>query len=172
MLPSEIPRLATELLVRLFPGVWNLLSFLRLPSQEGYPSLPLLSLFFPLYFVLPPFEDNGLPFWVPDVLCQHSEVVLWNLLSKLLRNTQSSNVLLMNLWGEKVVSPSYSSGILGPPLNYFSFEWDIMWYLRTQTPGPDSVQVSLAIWPFASLLTLLLFNFLISKMNIVVTSIT
>ena len=28
-----------------------------------------------------PFEDNGLPFWVPDVLCQHSEVVLWNLLS-------------------------------------------------------------------------------------------
>ena len=28
-----------------------------------------------------PFEDNGLPFWVPDVFCQHSEVVLWNLLS-------------------------------------------------------------------------------------------
>ena len=28
-----------------------------------------------------PFEDNGLLFWVPDVLCQHSEVVLWNLLS-------------------------------------------------------------------------------------------
>ena len=27
-----------------------------------------------------PFEDNGLLFWVPDVLCQHSEVVLWNLL--------------------------------------------------------------------------------------------
>ena len=23
----------------------------------------------------------GLLFWVPDVLCQHSEVVLWNLLS-------------------------------------------------------------------------------------------
>ena len=28
-----------------------------------------------------PFEENGLPFWVPGVLCQHSEVVLWNLLS-------------------------------------------------------------------------------------------
>ena len=28
-----------------------------------------------------PSEDNGLLFWVPDVLCQHSEVVLWNLLS-------------------------------------------------------------------------------------------
>ena len=33
-----------------------------------------------LYFVLPPFEDNGLLFWAPDLLCQHSEVVLWNLL--------------------------------------------------------------------------------------------
>ena len=27
-----------------------------------------------------PFEDNGFLFWVPDVLCRHSEVVLWNLL--------------------------------------------------------------------------------------------
>ena len=36
--------------------------------------------FYLLYFVLPPFKDNGLPFWVPDVLCQHSEIVLWNLL--------------------------------------------------------------------------------------------
>ena len=36
--------------------------------------------FYLLYFVLPPFEDNGMPFWVFDVLCQHSEVVLWNLL--------------------------------------------------------------------------------------------
>ena len=42
----------------------------------------LFCLFFCLlYFFLPPFEDNGLLFWVPDVLCQHSEVVLWNLLS-------------------------------------------------------------------------------------------
>ena len=28
-----------------------------------------------------PFEDNGVLFWVPDVLCWYSEVVLWNLLS-------------------------------------------------------------------------------------------
>ena len=27
-----------------------------------------------------PLEDNGLLFWVPVVLCQYSEVVLWNLL--------------------------------------------------------------------------------------------
>ena len=82
MLPSEVPRLTTDLPVRVFPGVWKILSFLRLPSQDGALSLPLLSLFFCLlYLFLPPFEDNGLLFWVPDVLCHHSEVVLWNLLS-------------------------------------------------------------------------------------------
>ena len=55
--------------------------FLRLPSQDGAPSLPLLSPFCLLYFFLPPFEDNGLLLRVPDVLCWHLEVVLYNLLS-------------------------------------------------------------------------------------------
>ena len=75
MLPSVLPRLESV--------SWSLETslFLRLPSQDGAPSLPLLSLFCLLYFLLPPFEDTGLLFWVPDVLCQHSEVVLWNLLS-------------------------------------------------------------------------------------------
>ena len=80
MLPSVVPRLATDSAVRVFPGVWKPL-FLRLPSQDGAPSLPLLSLFLSFIFFLPPFEDNGLLFWVPDILCQHSEVVLWILLS-------------------------------------------------------------------------------------------
>ena len=79
MLPSVLPRLATDSAVRVFPGVCKLL-FLRLPYQDEAPSLPLLSLFLSFIFFLPPFEDNGLLFWVPDVLCQHSEVVLWNLL--------------------------------------------------------------------------------------------
>ena len=81
MFPSEVSRLTTDSVVRVFPGVWKPL-LLRLPSRDGALSLPLLSLFFIFYvFFLPPFEDNGLLFWVPDVLCQHSEVVLWNLLS-------------------------------------------------------------------------------------------
>ena len=63
--------------------------------------------FYLLYFVLPPFEDNGLPFWVPDVLCQLSEVVLWNLLSV--------QIFFQWICVEKVVFPSYSSTILGPP---------------------------------------------------------
>ena len=32
-------------------------------------------------FLLSVFEDNGLLFWLPYVLCQHLEVVLWSLLS-------------------------------------------------------------------------------------------
>ena len=47
-----------------------------LPGTELHPYL-----FYLLYFFLPPFENNGLLFWVPDVLWWHSEVVLWNLLS-------------------------------------------------------------------------------------------
>ena len=46
-------------------------------------------------------------FWVPDVLCQHSEVVLWSL--RVLKCSFEEFVR------EKVVSPSYSSAILGPP---------------------------------------------------------
>ena len=92
MLPSVLPKLATDSAARMFPGVWKPL-FLRVssrdripfPGQDFLPSteLPpcLLCLFFHLlYFFLPVFEDNDLLFWVPDVFCQHSEVVLWKLL--------------------------------------------------------------------------------------------
>ena len=79
MLLSVVPKLTTDLAVRVFPGVWKPL-FLRLPSWDGALSLPLLSFFCLLYFFLPLFEYNGLLFWVPDVLCQHLEFVSWNLL--------------------------------------------------------------------------------------------
>ena len=52
--------------------------FLRLPSREGLRPYLFCVSFYLLYFVLPPFEDNWLLFWVPDILCQHSEFVLWN----------------------------------------------------------------------------------------------
>ena len=79
MLPFEVLRLATDLTVRVFPGVWKPL-FFEIPFLRR---ISIHTSFFALfiYFFLPPFEDNGLLFWVPDVLCQHSEVVLWNLLS-------------------------------------------------------------------------------------------
>ena len=76
MLPSEVPRLTINSPVRVFPGVWKRLYFLRLPSWDGSPSLPLWPLFLSVTFFLPPLKDNGLLFWVPDILCLHSEVVL------------------------------------------------------------------------------------------------
>ena len=80
MLPSEVPRLTTDLPVRVLPDVWKLL-FFKTPFS-GRISVPASFFSFSLlYFFLPPFKDNGLLFWVPGILCQHSEVVLWNLLS-------------------------------------------------------------------------------------------
>ena len=67
-LPSEIGKLPPDLPVRGFPGDWKL-HLLRLPPRDGSPSLTLCLSFYLLYFVLPPFEDDGLLFWVPDVLC-------------------------------------------------------------------------------------------------------
>ena len=93
MLPSVLPRLGTDSAVRRFPGVWKLLSlfflilnfilFLKLyiivlvlPNIKMNPPQVYMSIFFPTSF-----RRLGLLFWVPDVLCRHSEVVLWNLLS-------------------------------------------------------------------------------------------
>ena len=70
MLTSEVPRLATDSPVRVFPAVWKLLSFLRHPFRDGSPSSPLLPLFLSfIFFFLHALKDNGLLFWVPDVLC-------------------------------------------------------------------------------------------------------
>ena len=69
---------------------------LRLPPQDGYPSLTLLSLFLSFVFCPTSFSQQRAAFlgaWCPGVLRQHSEVVLWYLLS--------SNNLLMNLLGRK-----------------------------------------------------------------------
>ena len=105
MLPSEIPKLPTDPPVRGSPGVWKLL---RLPPQDGPPSLTLLSLFLSFVFVLPPFEDNGLPFWVPGVL-RHIQKLFCGIFSVF-------KCSFDEFVGEKVVSLSYSLAILGPPL--------------------------------------------------------
>ena len=94
MLPSEVPRLATDSPVRVFPGVWKLLSFLRLPSQDRSLSLPLLSLFLSFIFFPTSFRRQWAAF-----------LGAWCLLpafrSCFVEFTQHSNVLLMNLWGRK-----------------------------------------------------------------------
>ena len=113
-MPSEIPRLSTDSPVRVFPGVWKLLSFLRLPSQDRSLSLPLLSLFLSFIFFPTSFRRQWAAFlgaWCPLLAFRSCFVAF----------TQCSNVLLMNLLGEKVVSPSYSSAILGPTLTILSY---------------------------------------------------
>ena len=80
-------------------------SWLR--PQDRSPSLTLLSLFLSFIFVLPPFEENGLTFWVPGILHQSSEIVLWKLLS-----------IQMIFWctcGGESGLPSYFSTIFGLP---------------------------------------------------------
>ena len=110
MLPSVLPRLATDSAVRLFPGVWKLL-FLRLPSQDGAPSLALWSLF---------------------VFCIFSYLLSKTMgcFSGCLMSSAGIHKLFCGIYSafkcsfdefveEKVVSPSYSSAILGPPQNVF-----------------------------------------------------
>ena len=53
MLPSVVPRVATDLAVRVFPGVWKLLSFLKFPSRmELHPYLFCLSFIFYIFSYL------------------------------------------------------------------------------------------------------------------------
>ena len=73
MLPSVVPRLTTDRLGRESVS-WCLETSLFADSQ------PLLSLFLSFIFFPTSFWRQWLLFWVPDVLCRHSEVVLWNLL--------------------------------------------------------------------------------------------
>ena len=92
MLLSVLPRLATDSAVRVFPGVWKLLSFLRLPSWEGALSLPLLPLF--LSFIVFPtsFQRQWATFL--GALCPPPAFR-----SCFVKFAQHSNVLSMNLWG-------------------------------------------------------------------------
>ena len=106
---SNLPHLTPS--VGGFPTVWKLLLlFNSLPRRS--PSWNPLSPFLSLSFVLPHFnvdshfKEIDLPFWVSGVFHQCSEVVLWKLL-----HTQK---IFWCICGEKVVTLSYSSTILGP----------------------------------------------------------
>ena len=105
MLPSEVPRLATDSPVRMFPGVWKLLSFLRLPSQDGSPSLPLLSLFYIFSYLL-----------LKTMGCFSGCLMSSAGIQKLFCGIYSAFKCSFDEFvGVKVVSPSYSSAILGLP---------------------------------------------------------
>ena len=94
MLPSVVPRLTTDSAVRVFLGVWKLLSFLRLPSQDGAPSLPLfVSLF--IFYIFSYLLSKTMGCFSG---CLMSSAGNQNCFVEF---TQHSTVLLMNLWGRK-----------------------------------------------------------------------
>ena len=114
MLPSVLPRLTTDSAVRVFPGVWKLL-FLRLPSQDGALSLPLLSLFCLLFFSYLLSKTMG---------CFSGCLMSSAGIQKLFCGFYSVFKCSFDEFvGEKVISLSYSSTILGPPPVISVFKW-------------------------------------------------
>ena len=99
MLPSVLPRLATDLVVRVFPGVWKRL-FLRLPSQDGTPFAGWSSLLtsFVSFFVVYIFPTC---FWRQWSAFLGAWCPLPAFRSCFVEFTQRWNVLWMNLWGRK-----------------------------------------------------------------------
>ena len=83
--------------------------FLRLHSQDGTPSLPLLSLFLSfIFFFLPPFEELGC-----FSGCLMSSAGIQKLFCRICSEFKCS---FKEFVGEQVVSLFYTSAILGPPL--------------------------------------------------------
>ena len=94
MLPSEVPSLATDSPVRVFPGVWKLLSFFKTPFL-GLISIPTSFVSFLIFYIFPTsFRRQWAAFlgvWCP----------LPAFRSCFVEFTQRSNILLINLWGRK-----------------------------------------------------------------------
>ena len=106
MLPSVLPRLTTESAVRVS---WCLETslFLRLPSWDGVPSLPLLSLFSVFYIFSYLFSKT--------MGCFSGCLMSSANIQKLFCADHSGFKCSFDEFvKEKVVSPSYSSDILGP----------------------------------------------------------
>ena len=112
MLPSVLPRLATDSAVRVFPGVWKPL-FLRLPSRDGTPfpgrsSLPTSFVSFFVFYIFPTC------FWRQWSAFLGAWCPLPAFRSCFVEFTQRWNVLLMNLWGRK-----WSPRPIPPPSSEF-----------------------------------------------------
>ena len=118
MLPSVLPRLATDLARRVFPGVWKPL-FLRFPSWDGIP--------FPGWSSLPTSFVSFFIFYIFSYLFLKTMICFSGFLMS------SASIQLFcgvcsvlkcsfdEFLGEKVVSPSYSSAILAPPPDSYFF---------------------------------------------------
>ena len=115
-LPSVVPRLATDSAVTVFPGVWKLLSFLRLPFQ-GRSSVPTSFVFLSFIFFHLLFKTTG---------CFSECLMSSTGIQKLFCGIYSAFKCSYDEFvGEKVVSLSYSSAILGQPSHFSILAWEI-----------------------------------------------
>ena len=105
MLPSVAPRLTIDSAMRVFSGVWKPL-FLRLPSWDGALSLTLLSLFLSFIFF---------SYLLSKTMGCFSGCLMSSAgIQKLFCGIYSAFKCSFDEFvGEKVVSPFYSSAILG-----------------------------------------------------------
>ena len=109
MLPSVLPRLSTDLAVRVFPGVWKLLSFQD--SLPGWSSVPPSFVSFFVFYI---FSYLLLKTMGCFSGCLMSSAGIQKLFCGIYSAFKCS---FDEFVGEKVVSPSYSSAILAPPLD-------------------------------------------------------
>ena len=107
MLPSVVPRLTTDLEVRVFPGVWKPL-FFKTPFP-GWSSIPtsFVSLF--IFYIFSYLLSKAMGCFSG---CLMSSAGIQKLFCGICSAFQCS---FDEFVGEKVASPSYSSAILGPP---------------------------------------------------------
>ena len=117
MLSSVFPRLATDSAGRVFPGVWTLL-FLKVPSRDRlpFPGRSSLPTSFVSFFVFYIFSYLFLKTMVCFSGCLMSSASLQKLFCGVCSALKCSFEEFVR---EKVVFPSYSSAILGPPCDDF-----------------------------------------------------
>ena len=118
MLPSEVRSLAPDSPVRVFPGVWKLLSFFKTPFL-GRISIPTSFVSFLIFYILSYLLSKTMG-------CLSGCLMSSASIQKLFCGIYSAfKCSLDEFVGEKVVSPSYSSTILGPPPEFFNKEFMI-----------------------------------------------
>ena len=115
MLPSVVPRLATDSAVRVFPGVWKLLSFFKTPFP-GWSSVPPSFVSFFVFYIF--------SYLLSKILGCFSGCLMSSAgIQKLFCGIYSAFKCSFDEFvGEKVVSLSYSSTILRPP-QLQNFKW-------------------------------------------------
>ena len=119
MLPSVLPRLTSDSVGRVFPGVWKPL-FLKFPSRDGLPfpgwsSRPTSFVSFFIFYIFS-------YLFLKTMVCFSGCLMSCASIQKLFCGVCSAlKCSFEEFVSEKVVILSYSSAILGPPPPEFIF---------------------------------------------------